>query len=216
MTSSRIPISSQLGTHSELDRVVGRHLSKPWRQPLRAHSVAAFNRLANTLDIQQPLIFDSGCGTAGSTRQLALGCPDFIVLGIDKSEQRLARAPALPKNAHLVRAELADFWRLARQAGVRPHKHYLLYPNPWPKSAHLKRRWHGHPVFPDLVRLGGEFELRTNFLLYAEEFLQALAILGVQAQLSQLETQGLSPISAFEQKYLNSGHALYQLLASFG
>ena len=49
-----------------------------------------------------------------------------------------------PKNLFLVRAELTDFWMLvARQSDWLVAKHYLLYPNPYPKSKHLQRRWHG-------------------------------------------------------------------------
>jgi len=38
-------------------------------------------------------------------------------------------------------------------------------------------------------------------------------VLGVQGQLSTIEVSGLQPISAFEQKYLNSGHQLFKVTA---
>ena len=65
-------------------------------------------------------------------------------------------------NVWLVRAELADFWRLliANDDGVimttkNIERHYLLYPNPYPKPARLKQRWYAHPAFPLLFQLGG-------------------------------------------------------------
>ena len=61
----------------------------------------------------------------------------------------------LRDNALLLRAELSDFFTLvAYQSDWVVHSHYLLYPNPYPKSKHLKRRWHGHPIFPVLLALG--------------------------------------------------------------
>ena len=72
----------------------------------------------------------------------------------------------LPRNLILMRADLNDFYRLAADAGWRLARHFILYPNPWPKSVHLKRRWHGAPVFPYMLRLGGVMELRSNWKLY--------------------------------------------------
>jgi len=116
----------------------------------------------------------------------------------------------MPDNALLIRADLADFWRLARQAGWRLDAHFLLYPNPWPKPGHLQRRWHAHPVFPDLLRLGGRLELRSNFRLYLDEFQTALRLVGVQVG-EVVSFRPEFPISPFEAKYSASGHELFRL-----
>ena len=79
------------------------------------------------------------------------------------------------KNVKLVRADLVDFWTLVyRDDSWKIHSNYILYPNPYPKSQHLKRRWHGHPVFPILLSLGGNLILRSNWNIYCEEFLHAV------------------------------------------
>jgi tRNA G46 methylase TrmB len=211
MVSSSVPVSSQTGLHPRLDAVVRRHLSNPWRQPIRAHSQRAFDELRATIEAADRVVLDSGCGTGASTARLAQRHPDALVLGIDKSAARLARAPVMPPNARLVRAELADFWRLLNAAGVGVEHHYLLYPNPWPKAAHLKRRWHGHPVFPDLLALGGCLELRANFGLYLREFRRALELVGLDhAKVVSFRTVS-NAISAFEAKYLASGHVIERL-----
>jgi len=112
-----------------------------------------------------------------------------------------------------LRAELATFWRLAVQAGWRLHRHFLLYPNPWPKPGHLRRRWHAHPVFPDLLQLGGRLELRSNWAVYAEEFAVAVNhALGTRVQPMRLA--GSDDLSPFERKYRASGHALYSVALS--
>lgn len=213
MAESRLPQSSQNGAHRRLDETVLRHLRRPWRAPVHDHGRRAFAGLAENLDAGRPLVFDSGCGTGASTAELARRHPDCQVIGIDKSAVRLARAPAMPANARLVRADLADFWRLASQAGWRLSHHYLLYPNPWPKPAHLKRRWHAHPAFPDLLALGGRLELRTNFELYAVEFERALALAEVDHE-KVVSFRIDEPISPFERKYSASGHRLYLLTAT--
>lgn len=68
---------------------------------------------------------------------------------------------------------------------------------------------------PDLVRLGGRLELRTNWQVYAEEFARALQLYGVRdAAVSAWMPS--SPISAFERKYAASGHQLYRVIAELG
>lgn len=214
MPESRIPQSAQQHPHPDLVDTVLRHAETVWQQPFRRHTLEAFKSLNQQgLDSHDSIILDSGCGTGTSTLHLARGCPNAFVIGIDKSKSRLARAPKLPANACFLRAELADVWRLALQESWPIQSHYILYPNPWPKPSHLKRRWHGHPVFPDLVKLGGRLELRTNFSVYADEFCTALGLLGVQGELKRIEAKDAEPISAFERKYRDSGHPLFQVVA---
>src|SRR5262249_41939298 len=134
-----------------------------------------------------PFVLDAGCGTGVGTIELARRHPGRIVLGVDKSAARLAsgrrvaQASGAPAHAVLLRCELVDFWQLAAQAGLRCLHQYLLYPNPWPKAEHLMRRWHAHPVLPCIVALGGVVELRTNWRVYADEFVLALALAGARA-----------------------------------
>jgi tRNA (guanine-N7-)-methyltransferase len=184
---------------------------------LHPPSCRAFEALAAVLDGQRlELVLDSGCGTGESTRQLARRFPEMLVIGVDKSSSRLSRLgtsrfPHREGNALWLRAELATFWRLAADAGWRPARHYLLYPNPWPKPGQLQRRWHAHPVFPVLLALGGRLEMRCNWSVYAEEFAYAAARLaGTPVPVVPLDVD--TPLSPFERKYRDSGHALYSVV----
>lgn len=184
---------------------------------MHAPTEAAFAAVAGLLSEEggRPLILDSGCGTGASTRLIAAAFPGSLVIGIDRSAARLARvrAPALPhreSNAIWVRAELANFWRCALESGWRLERHFLLYPNPWPKASQLRRRWHGHPVFPVLLALGGQLEMRTNWLVYAREFARAGNF--ATGTPATLEAVGSSSISSpFERKYRARGDALYRV-----
>ena len=187
---------------------------------MATHSANAFKRLVETSALsKQPIILDAGCGTADSSLKLAEDFPGHLVLGIDKSEHRLSKThKSLPVNLILLRADLIDFWRLLHHHGIAVEQHYILYPNPWPKSKHLKRRWHGHPVFPTMLGLSTRLELRTNWEIYAAEFYAAIEQLtetGFIEGVVNLETfePGL-PLTAFEKKYDNSGHKLYRVVFS--
>lgn len=211
---SRQVTSNQTQTYEKLAEVIERHQQYTFQKPL-----ADFNQRAFELAWQQlaehggPLILDSCCGVGQSTRLLAKRFPEHLVIGVDRSADRLARnLGALPANACLIRADLVDFWRLAVAAGWQPEYHFLLYPNPYPKKKDFKLRWHGHPVFKYLLALGGQLECRTNWQLYAEEMQQALKFRGFDSELQRLDKVD-KPLTPFERKYAKSGHNLWQLTA---
>lgn len=228
--NSRPVISSQVSLHEHLPQRLARHLCAPFKKPIAAYNRHAFNRIVAAWQEagSPPLILDSGCGIGLSTLHLARLFPDAFVVGVDQSEDRLARhipwEGELPPNCLRVRADVVDIWRLMRQAQIRLSRHYLFYPNPWPKKNHLGRRWHGHPVFPDMVALGGYVECRSNWHIYVEECAVALKQVSgtpvhVEAFLPGMEREEGNPaaplyMTPFEQKYALSGHILWRCRVS--
>lgn len=215
--NSRIVTTNQLGPNPKIPELVERYLRSQSRKPIPQHSQRAFDFVSDWLggwatDGSQPLILDACCGVGKSSIEIALRYPQAKVIGVDKSKTRIEKRPKdgqLPANCLLVRADIADFWRLANAAKWRLSKHFLLFPNPYPKALHVQRRWHGSPSFVDIVRLGGTLELRSNWQLYLQEFAIALDCIGVAAQTTQLAIR--TPLSAFERKYHASGQAIWQL-----
>ena len=210
--NSRQVQSSQTGPHEALHERLERHASGDFAKPIADYNRAAFEAVERRVATEaRPLILDSGCGTGDSSRELARRHPAHLVIGVDRSADRLSRhRPDTPANCVLVRADLLDFWRLARQAEWRLSRHYLLYPNPEPKARHLKRRFHAHPVFPDFVALGGHIESRSNWRIYLEELSIALAYHGRETRLCALPHQH-RPLTLFERKYQASGQPLWYL-----
>ena len=156
---------------------------------------------------------DSGCGTGVSSVRLAQAYPDYLIVGVDKSAHRLQNiaVTSLPENCIVVRADLEDFWQLTADHQWQLAKHFILYPNPWPKQRHLQRRWHGSAAFPLLPKLGGMLELRTNWHIYALEFATALHYAGQRCTVAPLPVT--EPLTPFEAKYFASGHSLWRCSA---
>ncbi len=212
--NSRFISSAQEGPHCDLDALVRRHLAHPFQKPIADYNRGAFALAMAAHEQWQPdapLILDAGCGVGWSTQRIAETYPDHFVFGVDQSVDRINRGKPLPlpANALLIRADLVDFWRLLAESGIHLARHYNLYPNPWPKIGHLARRWHGHAVFPTWLALGGELECRSNWRIYIEEMAQALTLIAGQ-QVSCEPWQTDCPMTPFEKKYQESGHALWR------
>lgn len=224
---SKAIITNQTGIHEKLDEVVQKHLAHPFKKPYQLHTEQAFKEmdaLVSEFLAAKPngkVILDACCGVGQSTRLLAKQNPDALVIGVDKSAHRINRNVEgfstedgyQAQNYHLVRADLNDFYRLVKAANWPVSQHYILYPNPWPKSKHLQRRWHGSAVFPQMTAIGGELILRSNWHLYLAEFKQAAKQVGLSGEITKLTT-AVQPLTPFEAKYQASGQDCWQLLLS--
>ena len=237
---SREIYTNQTGVHDNLEKVVLKHLNSEFRKPPAEHTVHAFKAVTEAIaaDPGRPLIMDSCCGTGVSSRQIAAEHPEAWVIALDRSAKRLAKEyeDPLPENLIFAQVDCVDFWKLARQSNWQLHKHYLLYPNPYPKSVQLKYRWHGHPALADLLALGGLLEVRSNWALYIEEFCVALELAGYTTHTSNRTSEPASSaneikvssstkncfeafdpagkyMTLFERKYCQSGQLVYRCLS---
>lgn len=214
--NSHIIESPQTGPHKRLQETVEKHIRCEFKKPFQQHNIVAFEQIESLISSSnaESLILDSCCGTGVSTFTLAQQNPTALVIGIDQSISRLTRnnefRSKLPENCHFFRANCEDLWRLFVQHKIIFDKHNILYPNPYPKTEHLKRRWHGHPAFPYLKDLSSEIELRSNWKLYLEEFALAWQLL-TNKKLALTELKIETPLTLFEKKYQESGQKLWQL-----
>lgn len=221
---SKAIVSNQDGIHEKLNEVVTKHLNHKFEKPFQAHTLEAFAELDLLVkSFNGPVILDACCGVGQSTRLLAKQHPNSLVIGIDKSAHRVNRnvEEHFPEdisgvdNYRIVRADLNDFYRLVASANWPISNHYILYPNPWPKSKHLQRRWHGSAVFPEIISLGEQLILRSNWLLYLEEFLSAAIIAGKNGTITELTlTDDQTPMTPFEAKFFASNQQCWQLVIS--
>ena len=234
---ARSVTTNQEGPYKELERVVRKHAATLFLRPVADHTREAFatakefiDRFYRSASPSKPfdVVLDSGCGTGESTVHIAKRFPDTPVIGVDKSAARLTRACAgdtpaadgeIPPNAFWVRAELLDFWKLALDevSAGRWHipYHALYYPNPWPKQSEATRRFHLHPIFPTLIKLGEQIELRTNWEIYAREFAEAAMLIPNQVRDDHVVCEAFSPEeceTAFERKYKEARQQLWRVL----
>lgn len=177
---SKSVYSNQSGIHPDLLKILNRCRTDSYQRPIASFSVIAFNSIIEKLSCfrTNDFILDIGCGTGESSYNLALKNPEVFVIGIDKSLSRLNRKNEFKinelDNYFLVRAEALDliyqFAIFLESSNLNLIKTYFIFPNPWPKEKHVKRRFSANPVVPFIFRLNCEIEIRSNWKIYVDEF----------------------------------------------
>lgn len=115
------------------------------------------------------ILFEAGCGHGHWLTDYAEANPGMICAGIDLISWRIRKgnekkAKRGLQNLHFYKAELSEFLG-ALPGGIRFDRTVLLFPDPWPKAKHHRRRM-VQPSFLDEVARrtdrGGEFCFRSD------------------------------------------------------
>lgn len=174
----------------------------------------AFGRVA-------PKILEIGFGMGAATAQIAAANPDQDYLGIEvhtpgvgnllklMEEQGLANLRVIQHDAvEVLKHMIAD----ASLDGV-----HIFFPDPWPKKRHHKRRL----LQAEFLRLlcsklkpGGYLHFATDWEEYAQ---WTLEVLRAEPQLANTVAEyaprpEYRPLTKFEQRGLNLGHGVWDLI----
>lgn len=129
------------------------------------------------------ILFEAGCGHGHWLTSYAEAHPEQTCVGIDLISWRIRkgldkRDKRGLKNLHFYKAELGEFLEVL-PPHIRFHRTVLLFPDPWPKARHHRRRM-VQPAFLDEVARrtdsGGEFCFRSDdrpYFDWAIEHLEA-------------------------------------------
>ncbi|MDQ8194850.1 hypothetical protein QEH59_10465 [Coraliomargarita sp. SDUM461004] len=129
------------------------------------------------------ILFEAGCGHGHWLSDYAEAHPDTICVGIDLISWRIRKgndkkAKRGIQNLYFYKAELGEFLG-ALPASLRFERTVLLFPDPWPKAKHHRRRMVQSALLDELARrtdVGGEFCFRSDdrpYFDWAVEHLQA-------------------------------------------
>ncbi len=169
---------------------------------------------------QAPLVIEIGSGMGEATAGMAANRPDINLLAIEVYKPGVAQtfhhvAKAGVENVRVMRGDAVEILEVLLAVGSVAEV-WLFFPDPWPKTKHLKRRL-VTPAFAKLVasRLmkGGVFRLGTDWEPYAE---QMLAVCTADSKLRNLHTgwaprPEFRPRTRFERRGVNAGRAIFDL-----
>ena len=176
--------------------------------------------LVDRLDLEKifgrnaPLHVDLGCGDGSFICALAERLPEKNFLGIERLLGRIrsaARKAAMVGNVRLLRMENSYAVRYLLSAGS-VETFYLLFPDPWPKRRHWRRR----SVTAEFLRAisealaeNGRFLIATDHLDY---FAKIEEIARVNSDFTVVDfADGDLPPTKFEHQFRAQGAAIHWL-----
>lgn len=166
------------------------------------------------------LVLEIGSGMGESSVAMAAARPEIDLLAVEVYKPGVAQTLH-----HLSKADVHNL-RVLRGDGVQVLDEliapgtlaevWLFFPDPWPKTKHLKRRL----VTPDFMALvasrlrrGGTFRMATDWAPYAEQMLAAgTAAKGLRnAHAGWAPRPDFRPRTRFERRGLAAGHEIFDL-----
>jgi tRNA (guanine-N7-)-methyltransferase len=170
-----------------------------------------------TMNEQRPLILDIGFGQGQSLVELAQYYTDHQVLGVEVHRPGIGQAMHLAQsldlsNIKIVTGDIAELLpMLIPDASLS--RVYILFPDPWQKSRHRKRRLIQSNFVALLVqkmRDGGIIHLATDWKDYARHMSDVMATIpNIQQQSSELHWR---PHTKYEDRGLRLGYSIYDLV----
>ena len=166
-------------------------------------------------ETNRPLEIDLGCGDGSFLVAMASHYQERNFLGVERLLGRVRKVIRKAEknsllNLKVLRLELSYTieWLLPDHCANRMH---LLFPDPWPKKKHHKRRMVNKSFCESLVRIlkeDGEFLFKTDHPDYFEDSMLALENFDLLEQLSW-NTDDFYPITDFERIWTKEGKKIY-------
>ena len=170
---------------------------------------AVFGRVA-------PLEVDLGCGDGTFLASLAAQFSDRNFLGIERLDGRVRRACAKAARANLPNVRFLKIECSYAVQNLLPPASvevvHLLFPDPWPKQRHHRRRI----VTPDFLAsihralaADGRLRIVTDQADYFEAITHLLS--AAPFAVANEETPGKFPLTTFEKHFIAAGTPIYRL-----
>jgi tRNA (guanine-N7-)-methyltransferase len=163
-----------------------------------------------------PIDIEIGAGKGKFLNELATARPDRNLLAVERSAKyhRLCCDRAARRgltNVRLLRTTAEDlFFRLIAEASVETI--YVLFPDPWPKKRHHKRRFVKPENVAAMARaltIGGRLLVKSDHGDYAEIIGEVLAGASGLTSIDPDEAFAGLPLTGFEHKYGIEGRAIH-------
>ncbi len=163
-----------------------------------------------------PTDIEIGTGKGKFLNEFATAQPERNILGVERSAKyhslccdRAARRGLT--NVRVLRTTGEDLlFRLLTEASVASM--YVLFPDPWPKKRHHKRRIFKSEIVVEMVRaleIGGRLLVKSDHADYAEVIGEVLAGAPGLTPIDPDEAFAGLPLTGFEHKYEIEGRTIH-------
>ena len=173
----------------------------------------------------RPVDLEIGCGAGYHPIRYAKEHPERLLIAIERTRNRYARFEGRlaghPELQNIIPVnDDAIPWVTHRVPEESLGRVFLLYPNPYPKSAQANKRWQFMPFMKHLIgciKPSGQLIMATNIQTYAEEAKEMMVAtwglnLSRHTVISLNERAGKDAQTHFERKYLERGERCHELV----
>lgn len=165
-----------------------------------------------------PLEVDLGCGDGTFLAELAAQNPQTNFLGVERLAGRVASACRKMGLRRLTNARILhhDILETVQQllAPASVDVFHLMFPDPWPKRRHYRRRTVNESFLRAISRAlkpSGEFHITTDHAEYFAAIRSALQEFPMLAVAASNDSLG-KPFSTFEKHFRQSGASIHRLV----
>lgn len=170
-----------------------------------------------------PLELDVGCGEGSFLLEMAAHHPERRFLGL---ERLLGRVRKVCRRAERRRLTNVKVLRLESGyaleyvlPGAAFDRIHLLFPDPWPKKRHHRRRLVQPEIVPALARVlkpGGQLFFKSDHAAYFDEAVEVICHGGKFTQLPWEKDAFFYPQTDFEQHWLGQGKIIHRARFQLG
>ncbi len=179
--------------------------SRKFQEPVKPNRSAL-----DILAIEENIILDIGFGTGDSTIALQGMFPQHSILGIESYKPGIKNL--LSKNIFVHHGDALEILEKIDTNTIS--QIYMLFPDPWQKKKHRKRRLlneYTFSVIMSIIKKNGFFHFSTDNINYA---LEAKAVINnvTSDNVVFSKNRGFRPITKFEKKSISKKNFVFDLI----
>tara|TARA_X000001036_G_C20412084_1_gene697475 strand:- start:80 stop:664 length:585 start_codon:yes stop_codon:yes gene_type:complete len=166
--------------------------------------------LLDILTTEKDIILDIGFGTGESTVQLKNMYPEYNVFGIEAYKPGIKNL--LSKNIYAHYGDALDVIEKIKNNTIS--QIYMLFPDPWQKKKHRKRRLFNEYTFKvimSIIKKDGFFHFTTDNISYALEARKIISKI-TSDDIAFSKNRGCRPITKFEKKSISKRNFVFDLI----
>ena len=183
---------------------------KSFRSRKFQERVKANRSALDILATEEKIILDIGFGTGNSTIALQGMFPQHSILGIESYKPGIKNL--LSKNIFVHHGDALEILEKINNNTIS--QIYMLFPDPWQKKKHRKRRLlneYTFRVIMSIIKKNGFFHFSTDNINYA---LEAKAVINkvTSDEVAFSKNRGFRPITKFEKKSITKKNFVFDLI----
>ncbi|MDC0984848.1 tRNA (guanosine(46)-N7)-methyltransferase TrmB [Gammaproteobacteria bacterium] len=166
--------------------------------------------ILDILKIEKNIILDIGFGTGESTIALNTMFPQYSICGIEAYKPGVKNLIA--NNMYVHYGDALEVIEKINDDAIS--QIYMLFPDPWQKKKHRKRRLFNDYTFKiikSIMRKNGFFHFATDNISYALEAKKIIAD-NTSSAINFSNNRGFRPVTKFEKKGISKKNFIFDLI----